>query len=401
MKQDAKWFDEEFFQGTTGLKGGDRRKITGHQQVLATVLAKTLHGKRFLEAGCGLGGVVKSLQDIGERANGIELGQWAVDNAHCPGIEQGALQDLIHERRRWDVVVCWNVLAYLPEEDVDVALRGLKKVAREVVILSIVTPERHTDALAKGEVGFPTAMPLSPGRKISQPYEWWEAKFKENGLYYNEPLQEKLRRVGQWSKLYVFGTVSAKWYDKTYYEKTGVKSGFDGGADSGLYYSIAVHLHKSFPEVGDILDVGCGKGFLVQHLTNLGYRAEGTDFSAYAVKNAVGKVKQADILHLKQAYKRKRFDLAVSWQVLEHIQPHLIPQALGQIYGILRKGGYFVMTLPVVDDGRKEISHYCIKPREWWIAAAEKVGFVCDENKRQGFGQQFGGVSEELFVFRK
>jgi 2-polyprenyl-3-methyl-5-hydroxy-6-metoxy-1,4-benzoquinol methylase len=78
-----------------------------------------------------------------------------------------------------------------------------------------------------------------------------------------------------------------------------------------------------------------------------------------------------------------RFDLVVSTDVLEHIEPEHIEHVLAHIASIT--GRYFYATIGlelakhILPDGRN--AHILIRPEEWWVGALQKAGFQVLERK--------------------
>ena len=65
------------------------------------------------------------------------------------------------------------------------------------------------------------------------------------------------------------------------------KFGYGGYVYDGRWKSVAKRIVKEYnlKKGSKVLDVGCGKGFLVKDLINLGIDAYGLDISEYAIKN--------------------------------------------------------------------------------------------------------------------
>ncbi|MFO1518676.1 MAG: class I SAM-dependent methyltransferase [bacterium] len=94
-----------------------------------------------------------------------------------------------------------------------------------------------------------------------------------------------------------------------------------------------------------ILDLGCGTGFTLKHLAQMGYRAVGTDFRFEGLhrvrRTATSPVVQADATRLPFA--DLSFDLVVALDVLEHVEDHA---ALAEIKRILKPQGRLALTVP-------------------------------------------------------
>jgi len=101
-----------------------------------------------------------------------------------------------------------------------------------------------------------------------------------------------------------------------------------------------------------ILDLGCGNGWLVNHLLELGFDAYGTDASASGIEIAKKKNSSRFFLQdlskdeLPLALQEKRFNTIVSTEVIEHLyQPR---EYLDFCKKILMKGGggQLILTTP-------------------------------------------------------
>lgn len=105
------------------------------------------------------------------------------------------------------------------------------------------------------------------------------------------------------------------------------------------------------PQKGDrILDVGCGDGFYLFLLSNLGIKLKlyGTDFDPLALKSAKINLKgiplkQADLMK-KLPFKDNFFDKVVMSEVAEHLPDDV--KGLKEIKRVLKKGGMLCLTVP-------------------------------------------------------
>ena len=188
MEYKVEYFDEEFFEGRTGAKGGDRIRVPGGLGIVrgvVDVLATAFHGKTFLDVGCGVGWFVKYLQERGEDACGVELSQYAVDRAITHGVIQGDMRDLSFIATKYDVVFSWSVMAYLVKEDIPKTIESLNALSKSHVVLGIVT----TEGLEQRPHG-------KPGRLTMKPWRWWMDKFEACGMSQDKELAEKINRHG-------------------------------------------------------------------------------------------------------------------------------------------------------------------------------------------------------------
>jgi len=93
-----------------------------------------------------------------------------------------------------------------------------------------------------------------------------------------------------------------------------------------------------------VLDLGCGFGWFTEDLAKFG-PATGVDLSEEAI--AMAKQRRPDIEFLagnvlEDVLPKKHFDVAVSQEVLAHVEDQ--PKFLAQAASVLKPGGYFIIT---------------------------------------------------------
>ena len=95
-----------------------------------------------------------------------------------------------------------------------------------------------------------------------------------------------------------------------------------------------------------VLDIGCGKGFLLEAFRHQGWTVQGVELSDHSARHA------REILGMDvyvgalpdRAMADKRFDAAVLWHVLEHVPDPA--RLLGEVYDLLNLGGLFLVSVP-------------------------------------------------------
>lgn len=126
------------------------------------------------------------------------------------------------------------------------------------------------------------------------------------------------------------------------------------------------------------LDIGCGLGYLVKEAVEEGVDCYGIDISEYAVKNCIIKdrIKLGSITKIPFDY--EAFDVVSAFDVIEHIHPKDTEKAFSEIYRILKKGGYLIMTTPNpchVGDWIHDVTHINVRPPKFWNEMLKKFKF--------------------------
>lgn len=100
------------------------------------------------------------------------------------------------------------------------------------------------------------------------------------------------------------------------------------------------HILESLdPHSRTLLDVGCGRGFLVEQVQQAGYEVSGCDlFSENPLKNAP--YRQASVEKLP--YNDQEFDIVVCSHTLEHVRQ--LPEAIAELKRVARK--QLIVALP-------------------------------------------------------
>lgn len=181
----------------------------------------------------------------------------------------------------------------------------------------------------------------------------------------------------------------ARKFDKDYWDGDR-KFGYGGYHYDGRWKPLAEKLarHYKLKSSDRVLDVGCGKGYLLYELTQVvpGLRVSGIDVSRYAIKHAKEEMKPflrvGDARHL--SYKKRSFDLVLSINVLHNFENYGLERALKEIERVSKGSKKYV----VVDSYRNEKEKVNLmywqltcqsfyRPREWaWFF--KKSGYQGD-----------------------
>jgi SAM-dependent methyltransferase len=125
-----------------GLSGYERYdRDTSNANAAAYLVWRWFDARRVLDVGCATGFVVEALRELGIDAEGVDVSQFAVEQAAQGArghVRQGDLcRRLPFPSRRFDVVTALETLEHLPPEAVPGALAELHRVSAGYVVATI------------------------------------------------------------------------------------------------------------------------------------------------------------------------------------------------------------------------------------------------------------------------
>jgi 2-polyprenyl-3-methyl-5-hydroxy-6-metoxy-1,4-benzoquinol methylase len=118
-------------------------------------------------------------------------------------------------------------------------------------------------------------------------------------------------------------------------------------------------LLKYFEGCNNVLDVGCGRGILLDMLREKGIRAVGCDSEPSMVQTCIGKglaCVQTDVLSFIGGTDQK-FDAICCGHLIEHLSPTAAHELLRQCFNKLTSGGRLLIITPNPED-LKVITYY-------------------------------------------
>lgn len=152
------------------------------------------------------------------------------------------------------------------------------------------------------------------------------------------------------------------------------------------------------------LDIGCGTGSLVAALKRLGIEAHGIEISRYLLDRADNSLKShlkfGDIVDIP--YEDSRFDLVVSYDVLQHVERSKLKKAVEESVRVSRK---YVLHKVYTTENRwinlfhkKDYSHLAVLPKNYWLNLFKYVEAVGVNRK---FLFKLPGFFETIFLLKK
>jgi SAM-dependent methyltransferase len=140
----------------------------------------------------------------------------------------------------------------------------------------------------------------------------------------------------------------------------------------GFFGTIADHIVRDI-KPKTVLDAGCALGFLVESLRNRGVEAYGIDISQYAIKNVHPDIQPYCRVGSITETLPHRYDLIVSFEVLEHLTPD---EAQKAIENICQHSDDILFSSTPSDF--KEATHINVQPIGHWGEAFARQGFFRD-----------------------
>jgi len=145
--------------------------------------------------------------------------------------------------------------------------------------------------------------------------------------------------------------------------------------------------HFGLTAESSVLDVGCGKGFMLHDMTELipGITVKGIDISEYAIENAIEDMKpHVRVANAKNLpFEDNSFDVVISINTVHNLDRDECAIALQEIERV-SKGKSFITVDAYRDDEEKELmfawnlTAKTIMHEDEWVAFFEQIGYTGD-----------------------
>lgn len=206
------------------------------------------------------------------------------------------------------------------------------------------------------------------------------------GRLHRSTSRDYLARVNEGDKAQ-FAEVALKWGEE--YWDGPRQFGYGGYRYDGRWRPVAEAMvqHYQLPANARILDVGCGKAFLLYEFTRVlpGVEVQGVDLSDYAIKNAKEEIRTqlqvADASRLP--FPDQSFDLVISINTLHNLPIDALWKALQEIERVGRESKYISVESYRTEREKVNLLYWQLtcrafhRPDEWkWIFS--KAGYTGD-----------------------
>ena len=162
----------------------------------------------------------------------------------------------------------------------------------------------------------------------------------------------------------------------------------------GRWSSVAKKMIKKYKlkDNSSVLDVGCGKGFLLYEMKKIlpGLTISGFDVSRYGIKNSKKEIKKYLFLHnatKKFPFKKKSFDLVMTFACLHNLKLNSLIKSLKEIQRVGKKK--YVM----VEGYRNEKELFNL---QCWALTAESF---YDDDEWKWIFKQAGYTGDYEFIY--
>lgn len=391
---DEHYFFANKFGGKKYRDSGDKIKEFGYhdgglwnfQAILDKLIEILGLPISILDLGAGCGGFVVTATNNGIESLGLEFSQYAVDHAILNSRNQLKLWNI--ENTPWPVdhqyewVTAIDLFEHLFDDKVDSIIKEAKRVSSHWIIAKICTAQLPREVWAAKRANYEEVIRQAKeegfewlvvsGHVNSQFPDYWIEKFVDSEWTYRADLSARFKKElslpEDWRstlilekknansesevKVQPLGKFTSDYYDKDYFVTPRGKKyhrpdrtidGWSYSNSTGEYLG-AKDIVKSWKTIfnpQNMLDVGCGRGTFLTYARDLGIKADGFDYSEFAIKNPYSRCKpEWIILHdatKPWPYKDQSFDLVTVLDFYEHIYYEDLKFVISEMFRVAKK----------------------------------------------------------------
>lgn len=181
----------------------------------------------------------------------------------------------------------------------------------------------------------------------------------------------------------------ARQFGKDYFDGSRMH-GYGGYYYHPRFWTDTVRLFRDYyhlPENASVLDVGCGKGFMLYDIRQLMPKAEiaGIDISNYAYENTIDNVKPfVKIGNAKELpYQDRSFDLVTAINTVHNLPLDECKQAIREIQRVSRLHSFLVVDAWRTEEEREKLNKWVVTCRtamhvNEWKKLFMEIGYTGD-----------------------
>ena len=178
----------------------------------------------------------------------------------------------------------------------------------------------------------------------------------------------------------------ARRFDKEFFDGSR-DTGYGGYNYDGRWVPVALRmlLHYGLAAGDRVLDIGCGKGFMVKDMRALGLQAYGIDVSQYAIEQSVCPAYTlcCDARAMsKWAVPHKSYRLAVSINTLHNLEQDEVVEAL-RVMSAMSDNQYVMFDAYRTDEEKRRMFDWNLTAKtilhvDEWKALFRKIAYIGD-----------------------
>jgi SAM-dependent methyltransferase len=181
-------FSKNYFDGDQQVSGAyssyDEERLWPAFEDMVRKFKNIMPPKRILDIGCAKGFLVSALRMVGYNAMGIDISEYAVEQANDyvkPFLKTAELgkENLPYDNNSFDVIICMGTLEYIPDQDF--AVSEINRILKPGGTLLITTLE--------------SAPANDRYRVYAKTRSYWDAVFNAKGYAFCHELARKIFKV--------------------------------------------------------------------------------------------------------------------------------------------------------------------------------------------------------------